>query len=318
MIFSILKRLPVSRPGKEFIKDLLFGAFPFLLSHLSAYGYWKAARIFMPEIQPLINKTPLRPAPEPAEPVRKLAVICHAYYPEVLGAILDHLGSFPAEIISLYISAPEEKTEEIKSLLAGYPFPYEIRTVENRGRDILPFLEVLKDLWAANPDLILKIHTKKTNRRRKGSEWSDSLYNNLLDAESVNRALAVFSECPGLGMMAPAGHIIPMRFYYGSNAARVKHLGERMGATLQEMQHLDFAAGSMFYARPQAFEPLLQLQLERSDFESETGQEDGTTAHAVERLLALSTAVAGYTLADTKCSVENPTYSLVKDYRFSW
>ncbi len=53
-------------------------------------------------------------------------------------------------------------------------------------------------------------------------------------------------------------------------------------------------AGNMFYARVDAFRPLLQMGFSESSFEAECGQKDGTLAHALERLTALTALVAGY------------------------
>ncbi len=51
----------------------------------------------------------------------------------------------------------------------------------------------------------------------------------------------------------------------------------------------------MFMARTKALEPLMDLKL--GDFEIEAGQKDGTLAHVLERVMALSVKAAGMKIA---------------------
>jgi lipopolysaccharide biosynthesis protein len=57
-----------------------------------------------------------------------------------------------------------------------------------------------------------------------------------------------------------------------------------MGFDLSRVTSLDFPSGSMFWARPDALRPILDLGLTLDEFPEEAGQVDGTVAHAIERL----------------------------------
>jgi lipopolysaccharide biosynthesis protein len=50
----------------------------------------------------------------------------------------------------------------------------------------------------------------------------------------------------------------------------------------------------MFWARPAALQPILSLGLTALNFPPEEAPLDGTMAHAIERLFALSAEYAGY------------------------
>ncbi|TIW18330.1 MAG: hypothetical protein E5V81_18090 [Mesorhizobium sp.] len=70
-------------------------------------------------------------------------------------------------------------------------------------------------------------------------------------------------------------------------------LAKRMRVELETLENIDFPSGSMFWARPQALKPLLDLNLAATDFPEESGQLSLTNAHAIGRLFFVSCEVAG-------------------------
>jgi lipopolysaccharide biosynthesis protein len=122
---------------------------------------------------------------------------------------------------------------------------------------------------------------------------------------------------PEIGIIGPEGHILPMAMYYSNNADKVRLLCERMALDVHMITKLYFVAGTMFYARLDALQPLMALGLAASDFEEEEGQVDGTLAHAIERALGASCLRAGLLLIDTKSTVEKLHAKAVLHYTFS-
>lgn len=55
----------------------------------------------------------------------------------------------------------------------------------------------------------------------------------------------------------------------------------------------------MFWVRLEALRPLLDAHLDLWEFEPESGQVDGTGAHAIERLFALCVRASGHRIADS-------------------
>jgi lipopolysaccharide biosynthesis protein len=86
----------------------------------------------------------------------------------------------------------------------------------------------------------------------------------------------------------------------GGNAERVFKRARATGIPASDIDGLEFsfAAGSMFWFRPQALSRLCDLALDADDFEAEDCQVDGTLAHAVERLFGLVAVHAGFKIAE--------------------
>jgi lipopolysaccharide biosynthesis protein/glycosyltransferase involved in cell wall biosynthesis len=229
---------------------------------------------------------------------RHVCVVVHAYYPELLDEILALLR--PWEVpYRLILTTAAETEPAVRERLACFGLRAECRVYENRGRDILPFLRVANELADAGEELLLKLHTKRSLHRRDGDIWRRDLLTKLVAPENAQRFREAFAALPRLGMIAPEGHILTMRFYWGSNREKVHCLCRRLGVTEADPTEEVFAAGSMFWARLDALRPLLDLHLDEDEFEAEGGQVDGTMAHAIERVMALVVKQSGLYLAST-------------------
>jgi lipopolysaccharide biosynthesis protein len=82
-----------------------------------------------------------------------------------------------------------------------------------------------------------------------------------------------------------------------ANRPMTLKIAGRLGVPADKFQ-LDFFAGTMFWARPEALKPLRDLKL-AAEMPDERGLVDGDLPHALERVLPTSVLVAGYKLADT-------------------
>jgi len=216
----------------------------------------------------------------------RIVVVVHAFYPELLPEIVDFLNQWtiPARLI---VTTVHDKLESVRQALSNLRMPLEIREFENRGRDILPFLKVAGELVNEGEQLVLKLHTKKSLHRQDGDLWRRDLLNKLAAHEKAEHALSAFNRNPSLALMAPAGHILSMDTYWGSNADSVNYLCRRMGVESPDHEKALFPAGSMFYVRLDSIRPLLDCHLDECEFEPERGQVDGTLPHAIERVFGV-------------------------------
>jgi hypothetical protein len=230
--------------------------------------------------------------------VPRIAVMIHVFYPQQLCRVLQLINRIPGLPALFVTTDTDEKRTQIEAELAGWNGRREIRVVPNRGRDIGSKLVGLADIYAAY-DLVLCLHTKRSSYVEQGIEWFNYLLKTLVGSEQVvHSILATFVAQPKLGLLF-ADHWEPIRSLLGwaFNYRIALDLATRMGFSLSRDQPLDFPSGSMFWARPAALAPLLGLRLRYDDFPEETGQIDGTAAHAIERLFLHCCEHAGYSWA---------------------
>lgn len=327
--------LPFNRQNKERIKGFFFTLLPFLFKHSQTYRNWKYTRSlaksdfrFKPEDFPNtwpvdpINTVPFIPEPEKQPDNAKppsVAIIIHAFYSDVFADLLEKITALPASgRIKLFISTRKEIRNTVESLLKQQPHPWYVENFENHGRDILPFIKLAPRAMGEGFDLILKLHTKKSDHRLTGEVWRKELYSKLLTATIFSNMLNLFQRVPKVGIAGPSGHIVPMSLYYGANARATGWFAYRLGVNPSELQQLHFVAGSMFYIRANVLKPLLHMGLDDTYFETEQGQQDGTMAHAFERAFALACHATRHIVAATSSTAEKIEKDLTPHHPFTW
>jgi glycosyltransferase involved in cell wall biosynthesis len=221
------------------------------------------------------------------------AVVLHLFYTELFDEIrlnLDFLG----DKFDLYVSVPEEKASFIETVKHYYPDAH-VLIVENRGRDLAPFLEFLKIILPLEYDCLLKIHTKETLHRPDGVFWRKDVFKKLLGSENqIEIIKSNFSNHPSMAMIGPKDHILDSRYYNGSNHDKIQSLLYKAGYPQSVPESFPFVASTMFWAKPEIFKPLLDMGIETSSFESEPLPADGGLPHALERFFGLLVEIQGY------------------------
>jgi lipopolysaccharide biosynthesis protein len=223
---------------------------------------------------------------------KRVAIVVHAYYPEILEEILDFVARLPRRH-KLFVTTTPDKYAETLARLEASGRDYVIRVFPNRGRDVLPFMKIFPAIEAEGFEYLVKVHTKRSLHREDGDTWRRDLYGKLLDNAAVEAALTVFEEDASLGLVGPDRHFVPMSTYIGSNEGKILDIGGRLGLSESQIRGQGFFAGTMFMARISALRPLMRLGFGDDDFEVENGQIDGTFAHAIERGIALSVGASG-------------------------
>jgi lipopolysaccharide biosynthesis protein len=241
-------------------------------------------------------RLPIEARRRAAAPRPKIGIFIHAYYEQEIVALLPYLAHIGAPF-ELFVTTD---CESKKAYLLGILQPIHgdavtVGVFDNRGRDIAPKYVGFRDEQLAC-DLVLHLHTKKSLHDSKLAAWRRFMLDCLIGSREIcGGVLDLFAENPKLGVAAP--RIFPVvhpGVRWGENYCKTVYLARRMGVRLERATQIDFPAGSMFWARSAALRPILDLGLGFGSFEAEGGQVDGTTAHAIERLIFYSAERAGY------------------------
>ena len=218
----------------------------------------------------------------------EIAVICHAYYPDLARRIASDLWSLPRPF-DIYLSTPfQEHVELLRDIFAPLKQSTTVTVVPNRGRDIAPKLITYRK-EAQRYQYVLYTHTKASD-----PQWAQHAMLRLAGAPHiVDSILGAFKRDPRLGIVAHE-HYPPIKpwVHWTDNHCHAKVIATRIGIRLPDT--IDFPSGSMFWARPQALTPLFDLGLTFEDFPEEPIPTDGTLAHALERLVYLCALHVGY------------------------
>lgn len=245
----------------------------------------------------LAAQVPFAFAPQSSvAPAPRIAVICHLFHDDLAQEFRTTIDNLPASSDILISTDSAAKIPAIERAFAGWARGVvDIRVLPNRGRDIAPKLVGFADAYADH-DLILFLHTKKSLTSSLGNRWRTMLLDTLCGSPAiVSSVLQIFERHPDIGIVMPQ-HFAPIRglLHWDGNFRAARSLARRMGIPLRRGRLVDFPSGSMFWARPAALRPLLELGLTFDDFPAETNQVRDTIQHAVERLFLLVAERAGY------------------------
>ena len=256
------------------------------------------------------------PLPAPGLSARRLCVVVHAWYPDTFAEILAALEGTGLPV-RLIVTTAAEKVEQIRAVLERHQMPAELEVRENRGRDILPFLHVANRLIDEGEDVVLKLHTKHSPHRPDGNRWRSELLERLLSPERAGTIRQAFADDRLLGMIVPEGHVQPLGDYWGANEENVRYLANRIGVTLPARDAGTFVSGSMFWLRLATLRPLLDAHLDVWEFDPEASQLDGTSAHAIERLVALCVRHQGLRLESAAVVCGKPDLFKAERYPYA-
>lgn len=269
------------------------------------YAYLEASRMALVRYALLDNRA--------RDMRRPIAIIIHAFYADIFDEILCYLRKITEIPFKVYVTCHHEISEYCRACLMAGNYDFSLLTVTNRGRDVLPFLKIMPEVAKGGHEILVKVHTKRSPHRQDGDVWRRDLLDKLLTESALSDAIRHFQQFPDTGILGPAGHVVPMSCYWGSNALNTLYIAERLGVDERLLQEFNFVAGTMFFARITAMLPLMNLAIDEEAFEHEDGQTDGTMAHAFERIMPVSAWAAGLsTRAQLGIDADSYEYSFAR------
>jgi lipopolysaccharide biosynthesis protein len=234
----------------------------------------------------------------------RTALHLHLHYPELAAGFAARLSAAKVSADLIVTTTSDARRLEIEYALRGYKGGSARYVVApNRGRDIGPFLtEVGRLVGAGEYDVVGHLHGKRSLavEAAMGDRWRSYLLDTLLGGGSdrglgggaaLSAVLALFEQDPKLGLVfAEDRHCVG----WSKNRSVADALAARMQPAPALPEWPVFPIGTMFWARPAAMAPLWALGLGMEDFPAEPAPYDGTTLHAIERMLPAVCEATGH------------------------
>lgn len=218
---------------------------------------------------------------------KKIAAIIHIFYPELSEEIVSYLNNIPYKTDVFISTDTVEKKEKILNSFSKYTLGNVIvKVFENRGRDIAPMIVGFKRVFEEY-DYFIHLHSKKSPHLENGlSNWRFYLFETLLGSSEIVKSNLYLMENENIGIVFPQHHADLRKYInWGYDYSSTREILKKSGISINSESLLEFPSGSMFWGKTEAMKSLVNLNLEFSDFPEETGQVDGTLAHAIERSL---------------------------------
>ena len=251
------------------------------------------------------------------------AVLIHLYYQDMWPYFSDKINYLMQQGLDLVVILPTKDLIS-KDILLDYPNAF-IISVPNQGRDVLPFLKIAKVLLNAKYKYILKLHSKKSPQRDDGKDWANQMITDLTlsDSNNFQEIERAFTDNGTTAIIGPQGNYVPLTTYYNDNQPKVAWLltrlyNQKIAAEITgNVPNFGFFAGTMMWLDLNNIKNILDLNLWANNFPSETAQLDGTTAHAIERLLCVVPEYSKMKIYEVgKLGVKNIPY--MTDYIPEW
>ena len=227
-----------------------------------------------------------------------VAVHAHIFYKDIINEIIFKTNNIPIKF-DLYITTDTKQKMEFfhnYTELNSKANNVSIKIIENKGRDILPFLIQMKEV-IHKYKYLCHLHSKKSvHRPNLGKKWRIYLFNNLLGTtEIISEILSDFENNNKLGFIFPQNYykILKHTIYLrAKEKQKMNYLFRKILPGYKfSYKNFDFPAGDMFWARTKAIYQIFKIDL-RHDIPKEKGSK--FILYALERFWLFIVKKNGY------------------------
>ena len=230
----------------------------------------------------------------------KIAIQAHLFYQDLIFDIINITNNIPVKF-DLFISVCSKYVKEIveqyiiKNSKANF---IEIKIFSNKGRDVLPFIIQMKNVFQKYK-YICHIHSKKSLVSKFGDEWRNYLYFNLLgnkkiiseivtEFEKYNKLGLIFAE-PFYKILTNLGKTI-----IDPNIKYMNYIIKNISPKYRVSQnYFDFPEGNMFWAKIESIYQIFEMNIEKRVCK-ENGMLDLTIIHGIERIWIYLAKINGF------------------------
>jgi hypothetical protein len=226
------------------------------------------------------------------------ALHIHVYYtdllPEIFEAILGN--QYVPDIFVTTVDDQRKREIEATALAFGLKINQTL-IVPNRGRNFGGLTALLESGAVANYEIIGHVHTKRTFGKDGPFtvRWREFLIGNMIGSrfhkDLITSILQTMTSDTSVGLVYPDD---PKAIGWGKNDDFAIAIAERIGLTSLP-SHIKFPAGGMFWARKEYLTRLRDVGLVFDELLPEPVPVDGSSLHAIERMLGVLPEHYGFT-----------------------
>lgn len=215
----------------------------------------------------------------------------HAFYTFDLEHDLHAYLAFKLANRIVITTDSEKKSNAINSILKGLGGRAEIVVISNQGRDILPFMNLFREITKYGDDDVWgHVHQKKSLSSTPGGDvWRAFMLTNLLGKDDmISNAVTAMND-PQVGLVAPFDPYICG--WFGSK--RILPIYQPLVKTTFPDHPILFSVGNMFWTRKAVVAQMNSYFGLDFAWPNEPIANDGTVFHLIERLWPTATFESG-------------------------
>lgn len=219
------------------------------------------------------------------------ALIIHAFHLDVLDDLAIHVANFPKNA-DQYVTFPEDFSDAKRAAIkSAFPKATAV-AVPNVGQDIGALLSLMDKISLSQYGFICKIHTKKGNKKPR--EWRLALLRGVLGSQAqVKRTIELFQTDPNVKLAGSRQLYLHGPSNLWSNAENIRGMfGDLIMDFDYKSKDWGFFGGTCFWIRTDIL-IAIRDQMRRIELKPAAYVDDGTPAHAAERMFGMLPVAKG-------------------------